>query len=378
MRIGFDVRPFLKQETGVGVYFKNLLFELAEIDRENEYCLFSASYKDRFPPEKIPPFRNLKFVDKRWPVRFVNAAWDKFGFPKLDRVFGGRLDLSHSPTPLRLPASGKSIVTVHDLFFMEEPDKADREARVRFLRRTADSLQAADGIITVSQFSAQAIRNRFSLAEGKIKVIYHGLNRVFEDAATPAETAAVRRRLDLPGEFLLFVGALEPRKNVPALIEALAIIHGKRGPVPLVLAGRSGGDREKVEQAIERRGLQSRVRRPGYLSDIEIRALYGTATALVFPSYGEGFGLPLLEAMACGLPAAASGVSALPEIGGDAAVYFDPADPEDIARAVLRLLEDETLRADLRLRGPRRAGLFRWRKTAETTLDFYQATVGRA
>ncbi|MHB8054146.1 MAG: glycosyltransferase family 4 protein [Candidatus Aminicenantales bacterium] len=377
MRIGFDVRPFLKQETGVGVYFKNLLFELAEIDRENEYCLFSASYKNRFPPEKIPPFRNLKFVDKRWPVRFVNAAWDRFGFPKLDRVFGGRLDLSHSPTPLRLPASGKSIVTVHDLFFMEAPEKADREARVRFLRRTEDSLRTADGIVTVSQFSAQEIQGRFGCAAGKIKVIYHGLNRVFEEAATPAETGVVRRRLDLPGEFLLFVGALEPRKNVPALIEALAIIHEKRGPIPLVLVGRSGGDEENVERVIGRRGLQPWVRRPGYLSDIEIRALYNTATALVFPSYAEGFGLPLLEAMACGLPAAVSGVSALPEIGEDAAVYFNPADPEDMARAVLRLLEDETLRESLRLRGPQRAGQFRWRRTAETTLDFYQATVGR-
>jgi len=376
MRIGFDVRPFLKQETGVGVYFKNLLFTLAELDRENEYCLFSASWKDRFPPEKIPPFRNLRFVDKRWPVRLVNAAWDRFGGPKLDRVFGGRLDLCHSPTPLRLPASGKSIVTVHDLFFLEAPEKADREARVRFLRRTEDSLRSADGVITVSQFSAGEIESRFHLPADKVKVIPHGLNPVFEEAPTAAEAGVIRSRLDLPGEFLLFVGALEPRKNVPALIEALAIVHARRGRLPLVLVGRSGGDEIKVEEAVERRGLQEWVRRPGYLSDMEIRALYGAASALVFPSLGEGFGLPLLEAMACGLPAAVSGVSALPEIGGDAAVYFNPADPEDIARTVMELLDDEPRRADLRLRGPRRAGLFRWRKTAEATLAFYQATVG--
>lgn len=378
MRIVFDIRPFLKQETGVGVYFKNLLFELAALDRENEYCLFSASWKDRFPKDKIPPFAKLKFIDKRWPVRAVNAAWDRFGRPKLDRLFGGRLDLSHSPTPLRLPASGKAIVTVHDLFFMEEPGKADREARVRFLRRTEDSLRAADGIVTISKFSAQAIRDRFGLAAGKIKVTYHGLNRVFTELPTSDEIAGIRRELELSGEFLLFVGALEPRKNVPALIDALAIVHEKHGRIPLVLAGRSGGDAAAIAKRVEKRGLQSWVRRAGYLSDVEIRALYRSAAALVFPSLEEGFGFPLLEAMACGLPAAVSGVSALPEIGGEAAVYFKPEDPEDIARTVLRLLEDEPLRSGLRRRGIQRAGQFSWRKSAEATLGFYQEITGNA
>ncbi|MCX6567250.1 MAG: glycosyltransferase family 1 protein [Candidatus Aminicenantes bacterium] len=362
----------------MGVYFKNLLFELAALDRDNEYCLFSASFKDRFPRAKVPPFAKLKFVDKRWPVRAVNAAWDMFGRPTLDRVFGGRLDLSHSPTPLCLPASGKAIVTVCDLFFMEEPAKADREARDRFLRKTENSLRSADGIVTISEYSARAIQDRFGLDAGKIKVTYLGLNRIFEEPSTPEETGEIRRRLDLPGDFLLFVGALEPRKNVPALIEALALIHEKRGRIPLVLAGRSGDDRERIGQAIDKRGLQSWVRRAGYLSDVEIRALYRAASALVFPSYAEGFGLPLLEAMACGLPAAVSGVSALPEIGGEAALYFKPEDPEDIAQTVLRLMEDGPLRDTLRIRGGRQAGLFRWRRTAETTLGFYQETVGRA
>lgn len=377
MRIGFDVRPFLTRETGVGVYFKNLLFSLAGIDRENEYCLFSASWKDRFPAEKIPPFRRLLFVDKRWPVRAVNAAWDRFGAPRLDRVFGGRLDLSHSPTPLRLPASGKSIVTVPDLFFLDAPEKADREARVRFLRRTEDSLRAADGVIAISEFTARAVQSRFGLDPAKIKVTPLGLNPLFEEPAAAAEVGLIRRRLDLPGEFLLFIGALEPRKNIPALIEALAIIHARRGPLPLVLVGRSGGDEENVERMIERRRLREWVRRPGYLTDIEIRALYGAASALVFPSLGEGFGLPLLEAMACGLPAAVSGVSALPEIGGDAAAYFRPDDPEDIARTVQELLDDEPRREDLIRHGRERAGRFRWRKTAEATLDFYRTTAGR-
>jgi len=374
MRIGFDVRPFLRQETGVGVYFKNLLFELAGLDRDNEYCLFSASWKDRFPREKIPPFSRLRFVDKKWPVRFVNAAWDRFGRPRLDRIFGGRLDLAHSPTPLRLPASGRSIVTVCDLFFMEEPEKADREARARFLKRTEASLRAADGVVTISEYSAGAIRERFGLDPGKIKVTHLGLDGFLAGVASPDDIAGIRRKLDLPGGFLLFVGALEPRKNVPALIEALALVKAKRGPIPLILAGRSGGDVEAVERTIELRGLLTQVRRPGYLSEIEVRALYQSASALVFPSLAEGFGLPLLEAMAAGLPAAVSDAGALPEIGGDAALYFKPEDPEDIARTILRILDDEPLREELKRRGTGRAARFSWRRTAEATLDFYRKT----
>jgi glycosyltransferase involved in cell wall biosynthesis len=376
MRIGFDVRPFLKQETGVGVYFKNLLFELAALDRENEYCLFSASWKDRFPKDKIPPFAKMRFADKKWPVRLVNAAWDRFGRPRLDSVFGGKLDLTHSPTPLRLPAAGRSIVTICDLFFMEEPDKADREARARFLDRAEASLQAADGVVTISEYSAGAIRKRFGLDPAKVKVTYLGTNSLLATDPSPEEIRGIRWKLDLQGDFLLFVGALEPRKNVPALIDALALIHEKHGPIPLVLAGRSGGDETSVARAIERRRIAAHVRRPGYLTDLEIRALYRSASVLVFPSLAEGFGLPLLEAMASGLPAAVSGAAALPEVGGDAALYFNPEDPEDIARTTLRLLDDGLLREQLRKQGFVRAACFTWRRTAQDTLDFYKKIAG--
>ncbi|MCX6559940.1 MAG: hypothetical protein NTZ26_05435, partial [Candidatus Aminicenantes bacterium] len=115
MRIGFDLRPFLKEETGVGVYLKNLLFELARIDREDEFFLFSASWKDRFPTAKIPPFAQCHFLDKKWPVRMVNFLWQDLGRPSLDALFGTRLDLTHSATPLPLPTKGRAIVTVCDL-----------------------------------------------------------------------------------------------------------------------------------------------------------------------------------------------------------------------------------------------------------------------
>jgi glycosyltransferase involved in cell wall biosynthesis len=378
MRIGFDLRPFLKEETGVGVYLKNLLFELAAIDRQDEFALFSASWKDRFPAAKIPPFAKSRFLDKKWPVRVTNFLWQDLGRPTLDSLFGLRLDLTHSATPLPLPTKGRTIVTVCDLFFMEDPAKADREARRKFQGKTEASLRRADGILTISEFSRRGILDRFGLPAEKVRVTYLGLGAAFRAPADAARMASLRQELEVPGPFLLFVGATEPRKNLTRLIEALAILRDRGRSAPLVIVGRPGGDHARVLDAIRSRGLERLVRLAGYRPDEDVRALYGTATALVFPSLGEGFGLPLIEAMACGLPAAVSGVSALPEIGGEAAVYFDPANAAEMAAVISSLLDDGSLRSRLREAGRRRAADFDWAKTAEQTLAFYRQVVGRA
>ncbi len=378
MRLGFDLRPFLKFETGVGVYFRNLLFELARLDAEDEYYLFSASWKDRFPPEKVPPFKHLHFRDLRWPVKAVNLGWYRFGRPSLDSIFGARLDLTHSPTPLPLPTRGRKIVTVCDLCFMDDPGTADADARRHFLKRTEASLRRADGVMTISEFTKRALLDRFGLDEAKIKVTPLGLNPSFQEGPLPeGDREATLRKYDLPGEFLLFVGATEARKNLPRLIEALAVVHRKFRPLPLVLVGREGGGHARVLAEIRARGLGAWVRLPGYLPESEVGALYRAASGFVFPSTCEGFGLPLLEAMAGGLPAAASGVSALPEVGGDAALYFRPEDPEDIAAKIIRLLSDEDLRTALRARGRERARAFTWARTATETLGFYRTVLGR-
>lgn len=377
MRIGFDLRPFLKEETGVGVYLKSLLFELARTDREDEFVLFSASWKDRFPAAKIPPFARVRFIDKRWPVRAVNALWRNLGRPRLDALAGAPLDLTHSATPLPLPTRGRTIVTVCDLFFMEDPRRADREARRAFLRRTAGALRRADGVLTISEFSRRGILERFGLPGDKVLATPLGLSPVFQAPSDPGRESALRRELDLHGPFLLFVGATEPRKNLPRLIEAMAILRDRGRTVPLVIAGRPGGDHERVRAAIRAAGLEALVRLAGYRPDEDIRALYAAASALIFPSLAEGFGLPLLEAMACGLPAAVSGVSALPEVAGDAALYFDPADAAGMAGAAASLLDDEDLRSSLRAKGLRRARAFAWSETARLTLDFYRRVAGR-
>jgi len=376
MRVGFDVRPFLKEETGVGIYFKKLLFALSKIDRENEYYLFSSSWKDRFDPNKVPPFTHKCFRDFRFPVRMVNFLWNKLGWPPLDRFFKTPLDLAHSPTPLILPSRGKKIVTVYDLCFLEYPHLSDDESRHVFSPRIEQSLHRADGIITISHFSREQILKRFSLEEDKIHVTHLGVDQNFWREVNQEETGRIRSKFNLPSSYLLFVGAQEPRKNIGNLIEALKIVHSKYIRIPLVLAGCEGKDSANVLARIKKYDLKQWVFMTGYLNDFELRSIYRLATAFIFPSLCEGFGLPLLEAMASGIPIIASHAAALPEVCQDAALFVDPEQPESMAEVIIRVFKNADLREDLVKRGENRVSDFSWESTAEMTLSIYNSLVG--
>jgi len=378
MRLGFDVRPFLKEETGVGVYFKQLLSKLAEIDEKNEYFLFSSSMKDRFDHGKIPAFAKIKFVDLRIPVKIINGMWFKWGWPTLDVIFRTNLDLAHSPTPFPLPTRGKKIVTIHDLFFLDSPDMTDKDAKKIYSRKIQRFLEEADGIVAVSHYTAQQLLERFVLDKEKIRIIHHGID-IDEWAASEGESLErTKASFNLPADFLLFVGAHEPRKNIPCLLKALRVVHDRYGKIPLVLVGRMGLDSAKIEKNIQELGLDSWVRMVGYVNKAELKHIYKLASVFVFPSLVEGFGIPLLEAMACDLPIVASRSSAIPEVAQDASVYIDPQDPVDLATKIIQVLKDRDLRENLVSAGKNRVRSFSWEKTALETLDFYQTIYRRS
>ena len=377
MRIGLDLRPFLKEETGIGVYYRNLLFSLAKIDLENEYFLFSSSLKDRFSLNKIPAFAKMNFRDFHYPVEVINFCWHRLLFPPLDSIFKQSLDLTHSPTPLILPTRGKKIISVHDLFFVNFPELTDKDTRKNFPKRISASIQKADGVIAVSRFVKDQLLNRFIIDEEKVKVIYHGTDPDFYPEVPASRLDRVIKKYALPLDFLLFVGAIEPRKNLTSLIRALKIVHKKHKKILLVIAGRKGSDYPKVQALIKKNQLEDWVKTLDYLPREEVRCLYSLASLFVFPSLCEGFGLPLLEAMAGRLPLVVSGVSALPEIADDAALYFDPNSPESIAGRIVEALQDKSLQKKLIARGVERSKDFDWEKTAVNTLSFYQTIAGQ-
>jgi glycosyltransferase involved in cell wall biosynthesis len=377
MRIGFDIRPFLREETGVGVYFRNLLFSLAKIDKSNEYFLFSSSLKDKFNPKKIPPFRKKHFREFSYPVKIVNFFWQRFGWPPLDFFFKNRLDLTHSPTPLPLPTQGKKIVTVYDIFFLEFPELADNQARRNFAQRMRRTMQKADGIVTISRFTAQQLRERFEVEGKRIKVVYPGIDRPYWENVEQKKLEQTKADYNLPSDFLLFVGASEQRKNLLNLLEALKIVHARNKKITLLLIGPKGQDHKNVKTKIQELELDSWVKMIGYLDDIELKNFYWLASAFVYPSLWEGFGIPLLEAMACGVPVVTSQTSALPEAGGEAAVYSDPRNPEDIAEKIILVLEDHSLREKLIAAGKKRIQSFGWESAASEVLRFYEFIMER-
>ena len=256
---------------------------------------------------------------------------------------------------LILPTRGKKIITVHDVFFMDFPSRAGKEAGGAFFRRAVGDLQRCDGIITSSSYTRGELVARFDVRPEKVRVIHPGLDRRFLEDVSAGELENYRTAHFLPASFLLFVGAQEPRKNLPRLIQALKIVHLHGDGIPLVLAGPRGGDTETIRATAARLGLEQSVIMMGYLPADDLPKLYRLATALVFPSLCEGFGLPLVEAMAAGLPVAAAKNSAMPEVAGDSAVYFPAEDTEAMAGKIRFILEDAGLRAALAAGGRKRA-----------------------
>ncbi len=259
---------------------------------------------------------------------------------------------------------------------MDFPHLADKETRRHFLRRTEDSLLKADGIVTISRFTRDRLLEKFPVEGSNVKVVYLGIDHGYWQDFSSDELAKTESHYSLPSPFLLFVGALEKRKNLLNLIRALKMIHRRQKKIPLVLAGRRGEDYQRLSDEIRGQSLEPWVKMLGYVPETDLRNLYRLASLLVFPSFCEGFGLPVLEAMASGLPVVASQAKGIEEVAQDAAVYFDPQDPEEIADKILLALEDKNLCQKIVERGKKRALDFDWEKTATETLRFYEEVVG--
>jgi glycosyltransferase involved in cell wall biosynthesis len=370
MNIGLDVRPSLIRPTGAGSYVLALARHLPLAAPGDRFFLFSASLRDRYPHRDWPA--NVTVVDRRVPVRALNFAWNRLGWPSLDGLAGAKLDLVHSPHPLVVPSRhARHVITLHDLFFLKHPEMTRAEVRRDYVPLVRSHVRRADGILCGSQFTASEIRRLLDVPAEKIAVTPYGVDPIYRAEVAPGAVDAVLKRRGLPRRAILFVGSDEKRKNVVNLAMAYMGLARRRAALPpLVLVGPGSGWAQGGTV------VGPQIRALGYLDVRELRALMAASAMLVLPSLEEGFGLPVAEAMAAGLPVVCSRGSALEEVAGGAAVLVDPLDTGDIADGIERVLDDARLAESLRQRGLERSRGFRWEATAAQTIEFYRRLTG--
>lgn len=373
MRAAVDARPALDpRKTGVGHYVLHLLRELPGADPDTRFFAWylhakGALRRRAFFAEVGAP--NFSERATPFPARIFEPLSSRAGFPRLEWFVGFDVLLATNFLP---PATrGRFVMVVHDLAFRMYPETAPH-ADARWRRRFERCLYEAAGIIVPSESAKRDLVELYSVPPERVDAIHHG---VYADAFGPVpETVAgdVRGRLGVERPYLLFVGGIEPRKNLEALVRAFSLL-GEDPGATLVIAGgavrwfpEAAGRLDAAIAELPERARR-RVVRTGYVSESDKRALLAEATAFVYPSLYEGFGLPVLEAMAAGTPVATSGVSSLPEVAGDAALLTDPLDEDAMAGALHRLLTDEMLRERLRRAGLERVAGFTWRRTAGET-----------
>lgn len=364
MKIGLDVRVFLKEETGIGVYFYNLVNEILKLDNESKFYLFSSSFKDRFK-SKLPKTDNYQIKDLKIPVSLLDFFWYRFPLLSFNFLMGKSVDMVHSPLPAIIPGKHKNIVTVHDLCMLDYPDLVDKETLVKFKRRLSKALQKADGIIAVSKFTRDRINYHFNhLFTSKIEVIYHGSDF---DLIKPTKPSC-----PIPDQFFLLVGTIEPRKNLSSLIEAMNILKKQGNKIHLVVAGKKAWDYPNVKELVEDYNLSDQTLFLEYVNRNTLKYLYKNAKALIFPTYYEGFGLPVLEAAYLNLPVICSDIPVLREIFFDYPWYINHQDPEDIADKMQLISNNPGLKDTKSQSAKRIKDKYQWKKTALKTLNLYR------
>jgi glycosyltransferase involved in cell wall biosynthesis len=364
VRILLDYRPALRARTGVGEYAHQLATALTRrLGPDDSLVLFSSSWKDRLPAGVIP---GTSVIDARVPVTFLNLAWHRLEWPPVE-TFGGDVDVVHSMHPLLMPARrAAQVVTVHDLYFLEAPEATAAEIRRDYPTLAGSHARRADAVVTVSDYTAGLVRSKLDVRADRIAVCPNGA-----PAWTPLEHYAASGHV-------LFMGTIEPRKNVATLLRAYADLRARwPGAPPLVLAGGVSPSCRSILDQLSQPPLAGCARHVGYVSGDDRVRLYREASVVVLPSLDEGFGLPALEAMAVGVPVIVSSRGALPEVVGPAGLIVEPDDVTGLTAAMERVLRDPALARDCAARGLLQARRFSWDASAARLLNVYGSAVER-
>ncbi len=367
----FDARTATNHFPGIGRYALNLARALAPLLAEDETLILLRD------PERPSPWNLAALPGEN--IQVMNVSLTPFSLrqqwvvPGLLRQL--RADLYHSPYYVMPFWPGlPTVLTVYDLIPLLYPSYVSSRARLLFRWSMALALRATQHVIAISEATRHDLLTRYSLVSKSVSVVPLAADPTFAPVS-PGAIAELRRRLDLPERYALYVGSNKPHKNLVLLVEAWAALQPTS--LPLVIAGVWDTRYPEAQRQTEKLALGKDVRFLGRVTEADLPALYTGATLFIFPSEYEGFGLPVLEAMACGTPVACSNTSCLPEVAGDAALMFDPTSVEAIAESIGCALQDSDLRDELRERGLARAAQFSWQQTAKQTLYLYRQLVRR-
>jgi len=377
VRIAYDGVPLVGLRFGIGYYTDQLIRALARADRNVRCVVICPQPINPFSALPAPSFAepNVELLLRGWWTGLIGRVRRRLGISAPLEALVGPVDVFHATNyllthPVR---RAKRVVSIYDLTLILFPEWHPAERLRRMAAGLCAAVAAADRIIVVSRSTKADLVRHLAVDPERVAVVPGGVDSSFRPLPR-AEVEAVLAPLGLAyGAYLLFLGTLEPRKNIVRLLDAVMKAGSDVGP--LVLAGADGWGNDELRPRIAELARRGRVRALGYVPETLRPMLLGGARAFLYPSLYEGFGLPPLEAMACGTPVITSDVSSLPEVVGDAALLIDPHDVDGLAGAIRRLWDDEALRQDLRARGLARARDFSWERTARLTLEVYAAAM---
>lgn len=372
MKIAIEAqRIFRKKKHGMDIVALELIRHLQQIDRVNEYFIFVKQDEDNKVIEETDNFHIIEMPAVPYPV------WEQHYLPRaIAKLAPDILHCTSNTAPVKVNVP--VVLTLHDILYMDKIDltKGSWYQRLGNLYRrwiVSRIIHQCEKIVTVSGFEKEQIDQHFSLPAGRVKTVYNALSTSFRQISDPAGVEGYRKKYHLPEQYVLYLGNTHPNKNMRNVLKAMSLLHHQhKNPLPLVMPDTDKKFLDKILQEINDPGLEAHIHLTGYIPNHELVYVYNMASLFLYPSFYESFGIPMLEAMACGIPVIASDRTGMPEVAGGAASLINPEDAAEIASAMQRLLTDDDLYAQYKNAGLRRAASFNWSTTAQQMLEVYE------
>lgn len=372
MKVSIELEPCLKNKSGIGVY----TYELTKRLQSSKEIMFTGDIFNFLNRNSIPTdiekLHIKKSICKLFPYAIYRRIWRYLPI-KYNFLFEENADIYHFFNFIVPPKiSGKVITTIHDLTYILYPETISGNSRRRLEKDMRHTIRQSDFIITVSKNSKREIIKYLNIDERKIAVVYNGVDEVYKKVLSSEEISAAKKKYNIPGKYLLYLGTLEPRKNIETIIKAYNCFKkSHKEEIKLVLAGKKGWLYESIFKLVKDFGIENEVIFTDYIDDADKAPLYQGAEIFLFPSLYEGFGIPVIEAMASRIPVITSNSSSLPEVAGNAAIMTDPLDYEKISDSIELILNEEGLREKMINEGIKQADKFNWDSSAEKLKNIY-------